>query len=273
MLMGAAIANGTMGSAIDTGLSMWGNRKNMAQQHAYDIDMAKINYMANLGLMQYQNCYNQPKNQMKRYVEAGLNPNLIYGQQNLSASPSGNIAHNTARSNFQPVGVSGKMAQAFQMANMVAQNDNLYAQNDNLKAQNDLYTAQKEKTVSETLHTDLENEYNDIRNERFMARQWDGKGGFAAGANNYILKGMDTLGGWIGEGYQKGQDLYDYYTSRIHRRAGLQAEKKNEPVALPPVEVNADRYRSGWIGRQVYKIGDKVNRWKKQGEYRSDYYD
>ncbi|QCS36905.1 DNA pilot protein [Tortoise microvirus 23] len=34
----------------------------------------------------YENEYNSPSAQMARYQAAGLNPNLIYGQQNLSAS-------------------------------------------------------------------------------------------------------------------------------------------------------------------------------------------
>lgn len=37
---------------------------------------------ANMRLAQYQNEYNSPVNQMKRFAEAGLNPNLVYSQGN-----------------------------------------------------------------------------------------------------------------------------------------------------------------------------------------------
>lgn len=40
----------------------------------------------NINLWNMQNEYNTPKNQMLRFKEAGLNPNLIYGQTN-TASP------------------------------------------------------------------------------------------------------------------------------------------------------------------------------------------
>lgn len=86
-----------------------------------------------------QNEYNSPAAQMQRFRDAGLNPNLIYGQSNLagSVSPaSGGVSVDSPLSNVYT---------REQMRNMRAQNDNMHAQNvltkeqaRSLKLQNDL---------------------------------------------------------------------------------------------------------------------------------------
>lgn len=74
---GAAVQGGfgILGSLINYGL----NKKLAAQQNQYNIDMWKM-----------QADYNSPQAQMQRFQEAGLNPNLIYGQGsngNMSQAP------------------------------------------------------------------------------------------------------------------------------------------------------------------------------------------
>ena len=64
------------------------NRANALTQRDTNIanmDMAQWQYQAALEQWQRENEYNSPAAQMQRYMDAGLNPNLIYGQQNLSA--------------------------------------------------------------------------------------------------------------------------------------------------------------------------------------------
>lgn len=60
-----------------------------------DSKTAQLNYIMkqqeqayNLELWNLQNQYNSPAEQMKRYQDAGLNPNLIYQQQNTAQSPA-----------------------------------------------------------------------------------------------------------------------------------------------------------------------------------------
>jgi hypothetical protein len=58
-----------------------GNLVNPAgQQHKYNKQLAAYTFDKNLEMWNLQNEYNAPKNQMARFKEAGLNPNLIYGQ-------------------------------------------------------------------------------------------------------------------------------------------------------------------------------------------------
>lgn len=69
-------------------------------------------------LLDKQNAYNDPKAQMQRYVDAGLNPNLIYGTPNLSAavpsvatgSPGNSIAPQIDPSQFANIKQTEKSA-------------------------------------------------------------------------------------------------------------------------------------------------------------------
>lgn len=59
-------------------------------QAAYNYLMQQQQQAYELKLWNMKNEYDSPLQQMKRYQDAGLNPNLIYGQQNTSGnSPSG----------------------------------------------------------------------------------------------------------------------------------------------------------------------------------------
>lgn len=70
--------------ASDLTSTLWsGHQQNKANKEAQF-----QSYAQQVSLMNEQNAYNTPAAQMARYKEAGLNPNLIYGQSNLSASPS-----------------------------------------------------------------------------------------------------------------------------------------------------------------------------------------
>ena len=64
--------------------------KNVDKQTEANKELAKYSYDLNLQQWHNANQYNSPKAQMQRFKEAGLNPNLIYGQGsagNASSSP------------------------------------------------------------------------------------------------------------------------------------------------------------------------------------------
>lgn len=69
---GATIAGGLINNA--------GNKKE-----------SELAYKRQLQLMNYQNDYNNPVNQMKRLKQAGLNPNMVYGSGNVSGNLTGDM--------------------------------------------------------------------------------------------------------------------------------------------------------------------------------------
>lgn len=87
-LTAGAAAVGAAGSLLNTGLSsVFSNSANKKSKNAALTQFWMQNYF-----MDKQNEYNKPINQMARLREAGLNPNLVYGNgvgSLESASPSG----------------------------------------------------------------------------------------------------------------------------------------------------------------------------------------
>lgn len=58
----------------------------------YNLNLAKLSNQWNIDQWNRENEYNSPAAQMARYAAAGLNPNLIYGQQNTSGQISGSLS-------------------------------------------------------------------------------------------------------------------------------------------------------------------------------------
>lgn len=102
-------------------------------------------------LIDYQNEYNSPTQQMQRLSAAGLNPNLVYGSAapagtsgnaSVAAAPSGNSRYDTAD-------LSGAMLQARQMQA--------------LEAERSLYVSQAEKNRADARYTNMQaDRYNEL---------------------------------------------------------------------------------------------------------------
>lgn len=83
-------------------------RRDMADysQAALQIKLKELENQFNLDVWNMQNAYNTPAAQMARYQDAGLNPNLIYGQSNTAGDiKSASAAQPRSSGNY------GKMAQ------------------------------------------------------------------------------------------------------------------------------------------------------------------
>lgn len=83
-------------------------RRDMADYSsaAYNYLMKQQEQAYNLELWNLQNQYNHPSEIMKRYQDAGLNPNLIYQQQNAAQSPS-----SASAVSFRSGGIMSRSAQ------------------------------------------------------------------------------------------------------------------------------------------------------------------
>lgn len=70
----------------------------------YNLNLAKQQNQWNIDQWNRENEYNTPLNQMNRYKSAGLNPDLMYGQQNLSAaSPEMTAGEGATPMDYSPV--------------------------------------------------------------------------------------------------------------------------------------------------------------------------
>lgn len=105
---------------------------------------------ANIKLWEYQTQYNSPVSQMERLKNAGLNPNLVYGQvadSKMATAPTMEAAP-TPLSNIQNLG--------------------MYQDIKNQSAQNDVYQAQKKEIEARAAGQALENVYKRYENRTLM---------------------------------------------------------------------------------------------------------
>lgn len=65
---------------INTGANWISGNAGTSKQYHANKKLANLQHKHNMELMEYQLAYNTPKEQMKRFKLAGLNPNLVYGQ-------------------------------------------------------------------------------------------------------------------------------------------------------------------------------------------------
>lgn len=80
--------------------------------------LASFQHQKNLELMKYQNEYNTPAAQMQRFKEAGLNPNLMYGQGNAGNMQSAPSYPDLVGQNPDYSSVATNAIQTYQQARM-----------------------------------------------------------------------------------------------------------------------------------------------------------
>lgn len=160
----------SVGSLLDFGLNQLSSSINSSRNYKYW--KKQTDYEQKLALENWnrQNEYNAPKSQMQRYAEAGLNPNLIYGQQNTvgSVDLQGSSSVNTESS--QRLQRLGFMS-AYENAKQMRAQTSLIKQQTLTEANNTLmrglevvskqienkYKEMKEKGETDTLKQELEN--------------------------------------------------------------------------------------------------------------------
>lgn len=135
-VVGAAI-NG-VGSVVDGIMQGAQNRKN----RRFALDM-----------WNRENAYNTPAAQMARFKDAGLNPNLIYGNGSASAGNAGSVQNPTTR----PVSIGNPIGSYLQARQSELQNSNIDKMNSVYDAQIAKMSADTMKSISETKGVDLSN--------------------------------------------------------------------------------------------------------------------
>lgn len=125
-------------------------RKENQANRDWNLNLAKQQNQWNIEQWNRENEYNSPSAQMARYKSAGLNPDLIYGQQNLSAASP----EMTAGDGSLPTDVSN-LANKATIGDMVSQAAATRLTN----AQAKLAESQADKTDVETVGQAINNEW------------------------------------------------------------------------------------------------------------------
>ena len=112
------------------------SRENVADTIEAQKELADLAWQRQQEMIRMQNEYNTPFEQMKRYQDAGLNPNLIYsrGQPGLQTRIAEYQAPNVDYSGRRPFNPSGMMGSFFDTMLRQAQVDNLEANAVNARA-------------------------------------------------------------------------------------------------------------------------------------------
>lgn len=128
-------------------------KKENEQVFQHNKELAAYQNSLNLAQWNRENAYNSPSAQMARYAAAGLNPDLIYGQQN-SAASSPQLIGGTSK---QSANVAESRNAAIQS---IASLQNIFAQNSLLRAQVDNIKADTDNKKADTHGKEIENAFN-----------------------------------------------------------------------------------------------------------------
>lgn len=130
----AAASSNASGGILNSVSQQWTNRQN----RNFSREMYNRTYADNLSFWHQQNKYNSPSSQMQRFKDAGLNPNLVYGQGtpgNASQIPTPDVQSAPARSPEWGGALQGLGTGIVSSLNQIADLEIKQAQTDNLKAQ------------------------------------------------------------------------------------------------------------------------------------------
>lgn len=141
-LVGAAIASGVgdlLGQGINAGLTGATNKASR-RYNTYMYDRQRADALSDYTM---QNAYNSPTSQMARLREAGLNPNLVYGN---GATAQGGIVRSSSAGGWNPkppqFDLGNPISKYFDTKIQQATYDNLKAQNTSIIQEGLLKAAQ-----------------------------------------------------------------------------------------------------------------------------------
>lgn len=154
--IGSALTGNPLGfisSAVDIGKSIFGSNsasKEQAKQNEFNATEAEKNRQFQAEQSQIQRDWQSPVAQMQRYSEAGLNPNLVYGQ--MQQAPVSGVAGAQAQS----VGMSGKQQLALAHFNIAEKISEMKVQ----QAQANDLNASAEQKRADAKRLGISNEYD-----------------------------------------------------------------------------------------------------------------
>lgn len=124
----------------------------------------------NIQNWEMQNAYNTPEAQMQRYLAAGLNPNLIYGQSNMAGGIAGvSMPHTGAETMSKAMSI---LSSFYNIGALIANVKNLQQQNHNLMAQESLSYAQGDFVREQARRYALDTDYLERNGLSTFSPRW-----------------------------------------------------------------------------------------------------
>lgn len=249
---GIAAGGSILGSLFGSGISGKTAKTMQLREQQFNREMAEWQNQVNLQNWQMQNEYNTPANQMQRYQEAGLNPNLIYGQGsngNAAAAPQAAQVHaapgKLPQYNFGDLGMSAAV-DAYYKGRQQRNADAIAA------AQVDFTKAQEAQAVQNTALKNVETlaemlKYNrDSRLDRVL--------------ENQIRLGVDLLGAQVNSERQRQTNMAtenSLLESRI-RNTDMQTDLLQAQLNLTPVQASLMHAQVREIAQRIVESQSRV---------------
>lgn len=119
---GAVIGGGS--SLLGDIFNLFGQSKANREQEAYNTSVMQQQRQWAVQDINNQNAYNSPAQQMARYKEAGLNPNLIYGEGVTASSGNADMPRSVPSPSFSPSNEASSFSNLGSQANSAVQTYN-----------------------------------------------------------------------------------------------------------------------------------------------------
>lgn len=160
-------------AGFSSGLNLISDLFSQKQQNKNNLELAKYTFDRNMEAWREQSEYNSPLNQLKRYQEAGLNPNLIYGQMDEGNASSAPQMSTPTSGRISPIDLLGQYTQ---IQNLQADLEVKQAQAENLRASARNQAALTAYNNSRQVAQDLQNKLQAFNNQLIF----DNKGAYSA---------------------------------------------------------------------------------------------
>lgn len=147
------------GSENNTEASIKYQKEEAERMRQYNERMAKQQNQWNIEQWNRENAYNTPAAQMARYKEAGLNPDLMYGQQNLAAA-----SPEMQASDYGPPVDYSNIAKLPTFGKAISDAMSAYYQAKQAEANIELTESATDKNLAEAEGTSLQNKWIDKLN-------------------------------------------------------------------------------------------------------------
>jgi len=177
---------------IDIGSGILGNlfqKRNIRLQKEGNLELANYAWQKDKEMWHMQNLYNTPQNQMQRFADAGLNPNLIYsrGQPGMATtSPRRqNVAQGLRQTNIPRMNVIGQ----YQMLRQ--QNASIENQQADTRYKGNLADTQESTAAIQSINAELKNAERFFKlypNSSFKGQQYTNTRYFNQQQNLYNLQ-------------------------------------------------------------------------------------